>query len=91
MPCCLSKFEWEANRFITEYNNVFVFGGLGPGATGLQMNVSSGVGELKLSIGGKQGDWHPDSPDEETMWTMVTMMLKLPPGTLLSHFIELSI
>ncbi|KAF7374674.1 hypothetical protein MSAN_00352400 [Mycena sanguinolenta] len=81
MPCCLSKFEWEVTRFICDDNNVFVFGGLGLGATGLQMNVSSGIGELKLSIGGVQGDWHTDYNDDEGNWTMAIMMLKLPPGS----------
>ncbi|KAJ7045949.1 hypothetical protein C8F04DRAFT_1066822 [Mycena alexandri] len=81
MPCCISKFEMEMIRFITDYNNIFVFGGLGPGATGLQLNVSSGLRDLLLSIGELQGRWHTDYGDEDSMWSMVILMLKLPPGS----------
>ncbi|KAJ6609395.1 hypothetical protein B0H10DRAFT_2226022 [Mycena sp. CBHHK59/15] len=81
MPCCLSKFEWEMFHFMADDNNVFVFGGLGPGATGLQMNVYSGTGNLELSIGSLQGKWHTDVSDAPPFWTFGILLLKLPPGS----------
>ncbi|KAF8190691.1 hypothetical protein K438DRAFT_1763137 [Mycena galopus ATCC 62051] len=79
LPCCLSKFEWEMIKFLTDDNNIFVFGGLGPGATGLQGNFS-GTGDLKYSIGPQQGRWHTDLSDAYTFWTMGILLLRLPPG-----------
>ncbi|KAJ6477846.1 hypothetical protein C8R47DRAFT_1323241, partial [Mycena vitilis] len=81
LPCCLSKFEWEMYKWWTKDNNVFVFGGLGPGATGLQMNHSSGMGGLDTSIGSLQGNWHTDRSDAPPLWTLGILMLKLPPGS----------
>ncbi|KAF8180287.1 hypothetical protein K438DRAFT_1842246 [Mycena galopus ATCC 62051] len=79
LPCCLLKFEWEMIKFLTDDNNIFVFGGLGPGATGLQGNFS-GTGDLKYSIGPQQGRWHTDLSDAYTFWTMGILLLRLPPG-----------
>ncbi|KAJ7080375.1 hypothetical protein B0H15DRAFT_933240 [Mycena belliarum] len=81
MPCCLSKFEWEMCRFLADDNNIFVFGGLGPGATGLQMNISSGMQNLRRSIGNLQGYFHTDDHDDPTQYTFGILMLKLPPGS----------
>ncbi|KAJ7077367.1 hypothetical protein C8R43DRAFT_833886, partial [Mycena crocata] len=80
LPCCLSKFEWEMFRFMADDNNVFVFGGLGPGATGLQMNISEGMGNLEFAIGSLQGKWHTDVSDAFSLWTFGILLLKLPPG-----------
>ncbi|KAJ7165356.1 hypothetical protein C8R46DRAFT_305979 [Mycena filopes] len=79
LPCCLSKFEWDVIKFLTDDNNIFVFGGLGPGATGLQGNFS-GTGDLKYSIGPQQGRWHTDLSDAFTFWTLGILLLRLPPG-----------
>ncbi|KAJ7078377.1 hypothetical protein C8R43DRAFT_1143428 [Mycena crocata] len=81
LPCCLSKFEWEMFRFMADDNNVFVFGGLGPGATGLQMNISEGMGNLEFAIGSLQGKWHTDVSDAFSLWTFGILLLKLPPGS----------
>ncbi|KAF7326673.1 hypothetical protein MVEN_02604500 [Mycena venus] len=81
LPCCLSKFEWEMYKWWAKDNNVFVFGGLGPGATGLQMNHSSGMGGLDTEIGSLQGKWHADISDALPLWTLGILMLKLPPGS----------
>ncbi|KAJ7623921.1 hypothetical protein DFH06DRAFT_1142756 [Mycena polygramma] len=81
LPCCLSKFEWEMYKWWAKDNNVFVFGGLGPGATGLQMNSSSGMGGLDTAIGSLQGKWHADISDAPPLWTLGILMLKLPPGS----------
>ncbi|KAJ6628829.1 hypothetical protein B0H10DRAFT_1940206 [Mycena sp. CBHHK59/15] len=61
-------------------NNVFVFGGLGPGATGCQYNSSAGKGNLAKMIGLLQGNWHADISDAWFFWTFGILMLKLPPG-----------
>ncbi|KAJ6521405.1 hypothetical protein B0H19DRAFT_1244608 [Mycena capillaripes] len=81
LPCCLSNFEWEMYKWWAKDNNVFVFGGLGPGATGLQMNHSSGMGGLDTAIGSLQGNWHADISDAPPLWTLGILMLKLPPGS----------
>ncbi|KAJ7584523.1 hypothetical protein C8J56DRAFT_1053977 [Mycena floridula] len=41
VPLCTSKLEWNVWEFRAEDLNVMTFGGLEPGLTGLQMNVSS--------------------------------------------------
>ncbi|CAK5267368.1 unnamed protein product [Mycena citricolor] len=47
-PCSLSQREWEMAKFVADDNNIFVFGGLGAGATGLQFNVLSGTDNLTI-------------------------------------------
>ncbi|KAJ7041262.1 hypothetical protein C8F04DRAFT_894722, partial [Mycena alexandri] len=81
LPCCLTAFEWAVWKFWAKDNNVFVFGGCGPGATGLQLN-KSGIGALEAAIGFLQGKWHADISDAIALWTLGILLLKLPPGTL---------
>ncbi|KAK7021470.1 hypothetical protein R3P38DRAFT_2527025, partial [Favolaschia claudopus] len=57
------------------------FGGLLPGCTSCQMNVSSDGFDLAHFIGSHQGAWHTDIGDDWTRWTLVTMLLNLPPGS----------
>ncbi|CAK5267932.1 unnamed protein product [Mycena citricolor] len=81
LPRSLSHFEWEMIRFATNDNNIFVFGGLGAGATGLQLNVSQGTGNLTAYIGQLQGKWHTDISDAAATWTLGILLLKIPPGS----------
>ncbi|KAJ7103979.1 hypothetical protein B0H15DRAFT_749873, partial [Mycena belliarum] len=80
MPCSLSKFEYEMAKFYMTDNNVFVCGGLGPGATSVQQNVSGGPGKLADKIGFVQGNWHTDGSDAWVYWTFGVLTLELPPG-----------
>ncbi|KII88046.1 hypothetical protein PLICRDRAFT_30508 [Plicaturopsis crispa FD-325 SS-3] len=81
MPTCVSKAEWDAFVHMCNDNNVHSVGGLGPGVTGLQMNVSSAYsgGDLSKFIGKLQGFWHPDENDHPAFWTLLVVLLRLPP------------
>jgi hypothetical protein len=81
LPCCISRFEWEMMEFNCIDNNVFTFGGLTPGATGCQLNVSSDGLQLQRSIGKKSGHFHPDIGDDPAYYTFLVLLLKLPPGS----------
>ncbi|KAJ6494123.1 hypothetical protein C8R47DRAFT_398636 [Mycena vitilis] len=82
MPCSLSKFEYEMSKWYMTENNVFVTGGLGPGATSVQQNVADrGKGSLADKIGFVQGNWHTDPMDAFVYFTFGILMLKLPPGS----------
>ncbi|KAF4581535.1 hypothetical protein EYR38_002864 [Pleurotus pulmonarius] len=73
----VSKFERDMVEFNQRDNNTFAFGGLEPGATSLQMNVSSqGVG-FQEAIG-RQGSWHVDCHDDPREWTMAVLFFRLP-------------
>jgi hypothetical protein len=82
MPCCVSKLEWDMMDFNAEDNNVPAFGGTMPGATSLQLNVSSDRGTLAEMIGAVQGALHTDQNDYLGSFTLVVMLLRLPPGKL---------
>ena len=79
-PKCLSKFEQEITDFHSEFNNVFTFGGLGPGGTSAQMNVSALGQLLSFFIGRVQGGWHTDVSDSICRWTLFTLLLRVGPG-----------
>lgn len=80
IPCCVSKFEIEMVDFNSIDNNIFVFGGITSLATGCQMNVASLTDDLRLSIGADSAFWHPDTKDDGRRWTLVTLVLRIPPG-----------
>lgn len=82
LPRSISKFEHDVTEAHSELNNVVSCGGLEPNATSVQMNVSSGGYDLAHFIGTHQGSWHTDVGDDWTRWTLVTMILRLPPGAL---------
>ena len=79
-PKCLSKFEQEITDFHSEFNNVFTFGGLEPGGTSAQMNVSALGQLLSFFIGRVQGGWHSDVSDSICRWTLFTLLLRVGPG-----------
>lgn len=80
VPKCLSKFEQEITDFHSEFNNVFTFGGLEPGGTSAQMNVSALGQLLSFFIGRVQGSWHSDVSDSICRWTLFTLLLRVGPG-----------
>jgi len=88
MPKMISKTEWEAIEFNAIDNNVIGFGGLEPNNTGLQMNVSSVMNgdSLADAIGNVQGSWHVDKSDDPSHWTLMTLLLRLPPGKCFVHY-----
>lgn len=75
----VSKFEHDMVEFNQRDNNTFAFGGLEPGATSLQMNVSSQGAGFQEAIG-PQGSWHVDCHDDPREWTMAVLFLRLPIG-----------
>ena len=77
----ISKFEWLLFDFICTVNNVVGFGGIEPNGTGLQMNVSSGFTSLADLIGEHQGGYHSDCSDDYTLWTVLTLLFRLPKGS----------
>ena len=81
----ISKFEWQLFEFICASNNVISFGRFEPNSTGLQMNVLSGFTSLTDLIGEHQGGFHSDQSDEHMLWTVLTLLFRLPKGTSVSH------
>jgi len=79
-PKCVSKFEYNITEFHSEYNNIFSFGGLKPNGSSVQMNVSSLGESLENSIGEIQGNWHDDSNDDFSGWTLFTVFLRVGPS-----------
>lgn len=79
----VSRFEWGLFGFICTVNNVVGFGGFEPNGTGLQMNVSSGFTSLADIIGQHQGGFHSDQSDEHMLWTVLTLLFRLPRGAAL--------
>jgi len=74
-----SKFEMAMADFHSEYNNVLSFGGLEPGPTSCQFNVSS-LGKLLQELLGYQGFWHPDPLDDLTRYTLFVLLLHIGPS-----------
>ncbi|THH15079.1 hypothetical protein EW146_g5349 [Bondarzewia mesenterica] len=75
--------EWEALEWLALDNNIIGFGGLESNNTGLQMNVSSENldGDLAETISSLQGGFHVDVNDFLDWWTLMTMVLRLPPDS----------
>jgi hypothetical protein len=82
VPLCVSKLEWVAWEGRAVDMNVFCPGGINPAFTGCQKNVSSARfgGTLKDFIGFIQGYWHLDHKDDQTGWTLLMVLLRIPPG-----------
>ncbi|KAF7321582.1 CBF domain-containing protein [Mycena kentingensis (nom. inval.)] len=78
----LSMEERLASMFRAFDLNIFSIGGLLPtGLTGMQQNISSAWngGDLAGFIGSVQGSWHVDIHDDANRWTMLIVLMKLPP------------
>lgn len=82
MPTCISKLEWDMFEWIFHDNNVPGFGGPLPNNTGLQVNVSSDIGDLASMIGQIQGRLHTDRNDYHPGFTLFILAIRLPPGML---------
>lgn len=84
VPLSISKFEWEMSKFQLEDNNVFTAGGLDIGPLAIQMNISDTASvdgaDLGDEIGPPQGKVHPDPVDAITLFTMLIVLLRIPPG-----------
>ncbi|KAL0563384.1 hypothetical protein V5O48_018684, partial [Marasmius crinis-equi] len=83
-PLALSKEEYLVTTFRSVELNVYSFGGLFPtGLTSVQLNNSSGDegGDLMAFIGAVQGSFHVDFHDDRGRWTMLVILIKLPPGS----------
>jgi len=52
------------------------------------MNVSSEIkgGSLETAIGLFQGSWHVDKSDDPSCWTLMTLLLRAPPGKYHSYY-----
>jgi hypothetical protein len=85
MPTCISKLEWDMFEWIFRDNNVPGFGGPLPNNTGLQVNVSSDIGDLASMIGQFQGRLHTDRNDFHPGFTLFILAIRLPPGTCLCY------
>lgn len=79
MPKSISKFEMEMADFHSEYNNVVSLGGLEPGPTSCQLNVSL-LGKSLKELLGSQGFWHPDNLDDITRYTLFVLLLNISPS-----------
>lgn len=79
-PKCVSKLEFELLEFHSRFNNVFSFGGLEPNGTSCQLNVSSTLKGILRARLGDQGDWHVDSGDDLTAFTLFTLLLHVGPS-----------
>lgn len=82
VTCSLSKNETDQIDWNSNENNVFTYGGLSPGLTSCQGNVSSGIEDLWKIIGLLQGYWHLDKNDCIFRWTFLVFLFRLPPGKL---------
>lgn len=80
MPKCTSRFEREIEAFHSEMNNVVAFGGLEPGTTSCQLNVSSLGDHLTKYMGKDQGGIHTDPHDDSSRMTMVVTLLRAGPS-----------
>ncbi|PPR06208.1 hypothetical protein CVT24_000641, partial [Panaeolus cyanescens] len=58
---------------------MYTFGGLEPGATSVQLNVSSLGETLEESIGQVQGMWHTDINDDPNRFTLFVLLLRVGP------------
>ena len=69
-------------EFHAQLCNIISFGGLEPGPTACQLNVSSSFqgGELARFIGLLQGSLHVDEKDDPCRWTLILIFFRLPIG-----------
>ncbi|KAG1775068.1 hypothetical protein EV702DRAFT_1047189 [Suillus placidus] len=83
LPLSVSANEWDVLEYVMAEHNMFTFGGGRVGPVGCQLNISSmdSGGALIKSIGGAQGSWHVDAGDDPMTHTLVTMLLRIPPGS----------
>lgn len=84
LPKCISKFENDIWEFHCEDENIVTFGGLEPGNTSCQFNVSSLGEHLTKRMGKTQGRNHNDPGDDFTFYTMFVLLLRAGPSELLS-------
>ena len=91
IPKCISRFEYDMQKFHSDDNNVVSSGGLGACGTGVQFNVASLGYDLLQSIGSHQGSWHPDASDDFTYQTMFVLSLAVGPGTSFLSYIYIGI
>jgi hypothetical protein len=81
IPLVMSRVELELLKFNHEDNNIPGFGAWGGAVSSCQLNLSSAkFKDLEAMIGSAQGGWHKDKRDNKERMTMVTLLLRLPPG-----------
>ncbi|KAJ7328875.1 hypothetical protein DFH08DRAFT_815631 [Mycena albidolilacea] len=69
MPLCISHFEWDLMEFHGYENNVLAFGGLEPGPTSCQHNVSSPANVFDIDLNGlKASEPSPSSEEPQPSW-----------------------
>jgi hypothetical protein len=83
MKTSLTKFENEVLDHHAKDQNIFVLGGLDPGAAAAQLNASSGFqgGSLAQFLG-VQGKLHLDHKDCKMHPTVFQLLMKVPEGQL---------
>ncbi|KDQ50667.1 hypothetical protein JAAARDRAFT_199796 [Jaapia argillacea MUCL 33604] len=81
MPTCMSKFEHAMWEFLHSDNNVVGFGGLEANGTSCQVNITLYGNSLIKSIDDRQGNLHPDQHNHRGLFTLLTLLLQLPPGS----------
>jgi hypothetical protein len=76
-------------RFNHEDNNIPGFGAWGGALSSCQLNLSSDkFKDLQAMIGSAQGGWHKDKRDSKERMTMVTLLLRLPPGMIFQSILK---
>jgi hypothetical protein len=82
LPTCVSKEELDVTDFHAIDNNIYCVSGLELNNMSIQLNVSSTRlgGSLDIAIGPESDRWHSNFGDDPTRWTLVTIVLRLPPG-----------
>ncbi|KZV59321.1 hypothetical protein PENSPDRAFT_695242, partial [Peniophora sp. CONT] len=87
LPQFVSRRELEGARFYCEVQNVPGIGGSGWANSAVQLNISSVIvfklehsDSLARSLGALQGRLHTDYHDDFRLWTMCTLLLRLPDG-----------
>lgn len=80
IPKSLSKFEQVMWEFHCQDENVVTFGGLEPGHTSCQFNVSSLGDHLTKHMGPRQGRNHTDHGDDIDFYTVFVLYIRAGPS-----------